>query len=295
MHFPSINPYIPPFGHARSRNNALAMAAAHTTQNADEAKKAATATEDGKNRRLKSGRSSKSSRDVKSSSVYGSGSSSSATASKSGKSSKSSKDVKSSSVYGSGSSSKSGKSAKGNRSSKNATSKSGDDDDDDDDDNKNTGDDHPSPTPAPPKESESKKSDPKGDDDDDDDESKGDDDKTTIACDGFDPTELKKGKDYERFRVRFEYEYYGDEDDLMDLEGDMAEAVAGQVLDCDRRRVLRSAGHRGLKSAGVLGVDAKPHDMIGKFFCIYCPVAHLVVFCPLAIEAHFLAIRLGHT
>jgi hypothetical protein len=241
------------------------MAATYTAQNADEAKKAATATENGKNRHLKSGKSSKSSRDVKSSSVYGSGSSSAATASKSGKSSKSSKDVKSSSVYGSGSSSKSGKSAKGNRSSKNATSKSGDDDDDDDD-NKNTGDDHPPPTPAPPKESESKKSDPKGDDDDDD-ESKGGDNKTTIACDGFDPTELKEGKDYERFRVRFEYEYYGDEDDLMDLEGDMAEAVAGQVLDCDRRRaLLRSAGHRGLESAGVLGVDAKPHDAIGKFF-----------------------------
>ena len=239
----------------------------------------------------KASKNSKSS-DVQSSSVYASSSSStSSKGSKGGKSSKSSKGSKGSK----GSSSSSG---------------SGDDDDDDDDsdkgtgnDNRGTGDDHkkpdrddggtgddhkksPTKKSPPPKKSPTKKSTEKSEpkkshskDDDKDSTGNDHDDGEQFFCDGFDPSNSGDSgdDDYTKFRVRFEYEFYDDEDDLMDFEMDLAKFVSKEVMDgCMRRRSLRTGtsaalAQRGLGSEDVLGLDSNPPDTVGKWIYTIAP------------------------
>lgn len=273
----------------------------NNNNNADEL--AAAAVADAGGRRLKSSKNSKSA-DVKSSDVYSaSDDSDSSKSSKASKNSKSS-DVQSSSVYASSSSSKGSKGGKSSKSSKSSkgskgsssSSGSGDDDDDDDsgkgtgNDNRGTGDDHkkpdrdddgtgddhkksPTKKSPPPKKSPTKKSEPKKSHSKNDDKhSTGNDydDGEQFFCDGFDPSNSGDSgdDDYTKFRVRFEYEFYDDEDDLMDFEMDLAKFVSKEVMDgCMRRRSLRTGtsaalAQRGLGSEDVLGLDSNPPDVV---------------------------------
>ena len=93
--------------------------------------------------------------------------------------------------------------------------------------------------------------------------------------DGFDPADSRTDSDdYDKFRVRYKYEFYKNEADLQEFEMDLAGYVAGDVLDgCTRRRLVRTGVGRGLGSEDILGLDSDPPDTVGTYpsswFCSF--------------------------